>query len=299
MVVPFKGTAESLIEVRATLESLQRQPGDTMVIADNTPGSHQRSLDGASPVRVLQAAEVPTPGFARNRGAAAGHAAWIVFIDSDTLPAADLLDRYFDPEPEPGTALIGGGIRDEPVPYRSAPAARYAYLRGLMSQDETFRHDQWGFPKTANVAVRRDAFVAMGGFREKILFGEDADLCYRLRRAGWEVERREQAVVTHRNRQSVRRFLRQKALHGAALAWLNREYPESFPAKQLLGRRRVLRFCAQRMVAAIRQRDHDQLVWAVFRPLEGLADKFGRTLPNERPVSRTKWLLSALRLRDR
>jgi hypothetical protein len=37
-----------------------------------------------------------------------------------------------------------------------------------------------------------------GGFREDIRAAEDADLSYRLRAAGWTIEGREPATVTHR-----------------------------------------------------------------------------------------------------
>ena len=142
----------------------------------------------------MHAPEIPTPAYARNRGAAEGAAEWLVFIDSDATPAPDLLDRYFDPPPEPRTGLIGGGVLDEEVPAGAPAVARYAYLRGAMSQEDTFDFGEWGYPKTANVACRRAAFEEVGGFREGIRAAEDADLTYRLRAAGWEVERREDAA---------------------------------------------------------------------------------------------------------
>lgn len=162
-----------------------------------------------------------------------------MFLDADTLPLEDLLDRYFDPEPGERTGAIGGGVHDEPVPRDGPPAARYAQIRGATSQDDTFRFGEWGFPKTANAAFRRAAFDAAGGFREQIRTAEGADLSYRLRAAGWEIERREAAAVTHRGRATVRGFVAQRLLYGAGGAWLEHEYPGSFPARRRAGARLV------------------------------------------------------------
>ena len=125
---------------------------------------------------------------------------------------------------------MGGGVIDEPVPADAPAAARYAHLRALMSQENTFGWDDWSFPQTTNAACRRTAFEAVGGFREDIRAAEDADLTYRLKAAGWEVERREQAAVVHLSRRTTRAFVRQRLLHGAGGAWLDRQYPGRFPA---------------------------------------------------------------------
>lgn len=278
VVVPFKGSAEELGRLRERLGALSLRPGDSVVVVDNTPGEPR---DGA-----LHAPELATPAYARNRGVARGTAEWLVFCDADTEPRPDLLDRYFDPPPGPRTGLIGGGVIDEEVPADAPVVARYAYLRGVMSQAGTFDFgDEWGYPKTANVACRRAAFEEVGGFREGIRAAEDADLTYRLKAAGWEVERRENAAVVHASRKTLRGLVTQQALWGAGGAWVHRIYPGSVP---LVGRPGLVwwavRSFAGGLVAATRRRDRDAAILAVFRPLETLAWELGRLLPNERPV---------------
>ena len=154
-----------------------------------------------------------------------------------------------------------------------------------MSQNETHRFGTWSFPQTANAACRRAAFEEVGGFREEIRAGEDADLSFRLRAAGWEVERREAARVTHRSRQTVRGFIAQKLLHGAGGAWLDREYPGSFPARRRPGLVWWgVRTAAKGLTAAARSRNRDEALYAVLHPVELIAYEFGRSLRNERPA---------------
>jgi GT2 family glycosyltransferase len=276
VVVPFRGSQRELQELRARLARLQLGPGDTILVVDNTPGRDRRDLPG--PVAVHHAAARSTPGYARNRGAEHGTAEWLVFIDADTDPVPDLLHRYFDPPPAAETVLLAGGVIDELVPISAPAPARYAYLRRTLSQDRTFGAGKWDFAQTANVACRRTAFESVGGFRESIRSGEDADLSYRLKAARGRIERREQAAVVHRNRRTVRAFIAQAALHGAGSAWVNRHYPGSFPAR----RRPGLMWWAVRTATtgtyrAIRLRNRDHLVHAIFEPLWELSFEFGRS----------------------
>lgn len=286
VVVPFRGPAGELDQLGARLGRLRLRPGDSVLIVDNTPRRAGTKATDNGSVRIVRAPERRTPGYARNRGAVEGKADWIVFFDADTVPSEDLLDRYFEPEPEASTALIGGGVMDEPVASNGRPAARYQYMWAGLKQDNTFRLGSWGFPVTANVAVRRAAFESIGGFRDDIRAGEDADLTYRLRAAGWSVERREQAAVTHRTRQTLGSFVRQQLLHAAGAAWLERHYPGSSPSDLRLGvRPRAVHVAAGRLIAAARSGDRDRLVWAVCEPAQRLAWKYGRWLPNRRPLT--------------
>jgi glycosyltransferase involved in cell wall biosynthesis len=273
---------------------LQLAPGDSVVVVDNTQHESTRHLaEGqsrdAGRVRLLRASRIATPAFARNRGAASGSAEWIVFIDADAAPGPDLLDQYFAREPGTRTALIAGGILDEEVPPDGPLAARYAYLRGAMRQQDTFNFGEWGYPKTANVACRRTAFEAVGGFTDEIRAAEDADLTYRLRAAGWEVERREQAAVVHFSRQTTWGLLKQKALWGAGGAWLERKYPGSI---ELARGRGAIRWGASSTLRevrrAARERTRDALIYALLRPLEAIAYEAGRLISNERRLSKLR-----------
>lgn len=230
VIVPFVGSPADLDRLIEDLRTLERKPGDELIIVDNRH-PHSAPLRPAPPagdIRLERADRVPGPASARNRGAEAAVGEWLVFIDADTRPAEGLLDAYFDAPPEPDTGVLAGAIVD--VAARRTLVARHDVIRQRMSQDMTLQRTGSPYAQTANCAVRREAFQAVGGFDE-LARGEDADLCFRLREAGWALEQRPQARVEHLARETFRGWLSQQLRHGRSAAWLNRRYPGEFPAR--------------------------------------------------------------------
>ena len=268
----------------ARLGALKVGPGDTITVADNRPDASDEARGG---VRVLGAGGLQTSYYARNRGAGLGCAPWIVFLDADVHPPADLLDRYFEAAPNPATGVLAGAVVDEEPAATAPPAARYAWLKSSMSQEITLSHDGWAFAQTANAAIRREAFTQVGGFEEHIRSGGDADLCFRIRAAGWELERREHATVVHHNRQTIPRMLAQRARHGAGANWLSRRWPGALPRRRWPGlavwsAKRAL----QGATAALRH-DRDAALLGLLDGPTVWAFELGRLIPN-RPRPRLR-----------
>jgi GT2 family glycosyltransferase len=277
VVVPFAGETAALRDLRERLAGLELRADDTLTIVDNRP------VSGEAVPGVVRAPERQSSYFARNAGVRGGSNPWLLFIDADVDPPPDLLDAYFETGVDRHTAVLAGGVVDEPVePGARAPAAtRFALLHASMSQSNTMLEGRWSYAQTANCMVRREAFEAVGGFRDNLRSGGDADLCFRLRDAGWGIEARERAAVVHRSRRTMRTLLRQRARHGAGAAWLDREYPGAFPAQRRLG---LAKWTAQSWASAVaaraRGRRDDALVAAV-EPVWVWAFELGRRFGNE------------------
>jgi hypothetical protein len=262
VVVPFAGTDEQLRELIATLSRLRLRLGDQLIVSDNRQDP------------------VHTPAYARSRGAAGAGGEWLVFIDADTIPDPDLLDRYFDPAPGPGTAVLAGAIRD--VALRRTAVARNGVGRRRMSQRTTLERPGTPYAQTANCAIRRTAFESVGGFDASARAGEDADLCFRLQRAGWTLEERPRAAVDHRTRETLAAWLAQMLRHGSGAAWIERRWPGELPApapRRLA--RRLARDAADAATAAARG-DRSAATGALLEIAGAAAFELGRRVPNTR-----------------
>jgi len=286
VVLPFRGSDEALERVVERLSALRLQPGDSVTIADNRAAAAGSRAIGD--VVVMGAGGVQTSYHARNGGVARGGAEWLVFLDADVLPPPDLLDRYFVPPPNARVGVLAGAVADEEPPAdKATPAARYAWLKSSMSQDITLADGRFAFAQTANAAVRRVAFEQVGGFEERVRSGGDADLCFRVRAAGWELERREQAAVVHRNRQTIPRMLAQRARHGAGAAWLSQRWPGALPRRRWPGLAWwSVRRAAAGLVAAARN-DRDAALLGLLDGPAVWAFELGRLIPN-RPRPRLR-----------
>lgn len=274
VIVPFAGSDAELRACLAGLGQLALRAGDEVLVADNRPGS----ADGgaAHGVRIVAADGARAAGFARNRAAAVAHGEWLVLIDADTRPSGDLLQRYFEPPPGERTAVLAGGIAD--VPGSSSSAARYAAQRAQMSHRVTLDRHGTPYAQSANMAVRADAFAGVGGFDEGARSGEDADLCFRLARAGWGLEERPAAFVEHPTRASLGGLLTQVAHHGSGAAWLNRRYPGEFPVpgpRAVAGR---LARAGRGAIRAARRGDREDVDAGLIEVVEAGAFLVGRLL---------------------
>lgn len=275
VVAPVAGDATLVRAVLARLHGLDLRDGDTVTVVDN------RGVGVLHP-DVLVATATRTSYFARNAGADRGSAPWLLFLDADVEPPADLLDRLFAALPAEDVGVLAGAVLDSDPGPRGPAAERYAWLKSSMSQETTLADDRgpWAFAQTANAAVRREAFAAVGGFREDVRSGGDADLCFRLAADGWSLERRPGAAVVHRNRASVRAMLGQRFRHGTGAAWLASEHPGALPARRWPG---LLAWGVRRAatgVGAAVRRDRDAALLGLLDGPAVWAFELGRRVPN-------------------
>jgi N-acetylglucosaminyl-diphospho-decaprenol L-rhamnosyltransferase len=152
----------------------------------------------------------------KNRGFAAANnqvlphcrGRYILFLNPDTEVVSGAFRQaitYMDAMPHiglAGTKLINpDGTLHESVSYRY-PGQKYTG-RKLSSLKGSIACVQG-----SSMIVRSDVMKAVGGFDEDFfLYGEDQDLCLRIRKSGFEIGYIESAVVVHLGGQSERQTL--------------------------------------------------------------------------------------------
>jgi len=118
------------------------------------------------------------PAAARNAGWQRSQTEWVVFLDDDVVPAVGWTTSLED-DLRRGSARTGAvqGRIDVPLPPARRPTDWERNVAGLVGA-------RWA---TADMAIRRSALEAVGGFHERFprAYREDADLGLRLADAGY------------------------------------------------------------------------------------------------------------------
>jgi glycosyltransferase involved in cell wall biosynthesis/GT2 family glycosyltransferase len=229
VIVPFAGDRADASATLDAFRALKLRDGDELIVADNSVD--QVFADPTGDIRVVAATTQRSSYYARNIGAEAATAEWLLFIDADCLPRPDLLDVYLrQPVPEP-IGLMGGPILS--TGGGDTLAARWG--RSRESSVESFHLDGHPLPAVpgANLMVRRSAWGQVGGFQEGIRSAGDIEFCWRVQEAGWRFRYSPEASVEHAAASRLRPLLRRTARHGAGRRWLNRRENGWWPGPSL------------------------------------------------------------------
>jgi GT2 family glycosyltransferase len=228
---------ETRADLRACLSALQGDEWSEIVVVDNA------STDGSA---AMVEAEFPQAKLIRNEenlgfGAAANQALrtcsseYVLLLNGDTQPdagAGGALAAYLAGHPRaaivgPRLLNVDGTLQPSCFPFLT-PWRAALVMSGLNAvvaavpplahrHLPTTPHDRprivpW--VKGAAVAVRRAAVVGAGGFDERFfMYGEEAELSYRLREIGWETHFAPVASVVHREHASTPGGRAQVQLH--------------------------------------------------------------------------------------
>jgi N-acetylglucosaminyl-diphospho-decaprenol L-rhamnosyltransferase len=201
---------DSAADLAATLPALTAQlvPRDELVLVDNasadgTPAA-ARALAPAATVIETGA----NLGFAGgcNAGARASTAPLLLFLNPDAVPAAGCVEALREcaarrPEWGAWQALVtmaGGALVNTAGNEVHFLGFGWAGRCGEPVAAVANEAAEVGFASGAALVVRREAWDAAGGFDDRyFMYGEDLDLCLRLRLAGWGIGLEPRAAVEH------------------------------------------------------------------------------------------------------
>jgi GT2 family glycosyltransferase len=207
--------------LRESLASAVREGADEVVVVDNASSDGSAEMVRAEYPRVTLHANPTNRGYgaAANQGIASCTAAYVVLLNADACLGAGALtalraclDDHSD------TAIVGPRLLNVDGSLQPSCYAFPGSLPWILDNDILFRLNR-GLPivrtrllrtwahdrervvpwiKGAAMAIRREAFDAVGGFDESFpLFYEETDLCQRVTAAGWRILFSPAATVHH------------------------------------------------------------------------------------------------------
>jgi mycofactocin system glycosyltransferase len=229
VVIPVKDRAEELARCLASLARLD-YPQEKLQVIVVDDGSRD---DSPLVARQAGALVLPSggtgrgPAAARNVGASVATGDILAFIDSDCSASAgwlaELLPAFDDPE-----MVAVGGLVDGMC--TASAVDRYEAVMSSLSLGSRERSGSGGndtfYLPSCNLLVRRSAFLAARGFDDSMHVGEDVDLTWRLRDAGWTIAYLPVGRVLHEHRSSVRSFMSRRFDYGTSEGQLQVLHPQ-------------------------------------------------------------------------
>jgi GT2 family glycosyltransferase len=236
VVICAYNAADTLEDNLRSIDQLTYPDYEVILVND---GSKDRTseIGRAHPrVRVI---DTPNQGLsaARNVGLAEATGDIVAYTDADTRVDRDWLT--FLVQPFVNSDVVGSGGPNV-VPADDPPIAQcIARAPGgpthVLLDDRIAEH-----VPGCNMAFRRDALLAIGGFNAVYLrAGDDVDVCWRLQARGWKIGFASAALVWHHHRNSVNAYWRQQVGYGEGETWLMAHHPEKFLDGHMVWRGRI------------------------------------------------------------
>lgn len=168
------------------------------------------------------------PAGARNAGLRLVTTPFVVFADSDVVPAPDTVPTLLRHFADPRVAMAVPRITGLPTHAATSWIGRYENARSSLDLGAHPAGVRPGSPvswaSTACVVARVDALT--DGFDEHMTVGEDVDLCWRLIESGWRVRYEPTVEAAHEHRVRVSDWFLRKTVYGTGAHPLAQRHPE-------------------------------------------------------------------------
>ncbi|MGE0294932.1 MAG: glycosyltransferase [Hyphomonadaceae bacterium] len=230
IVICTLGRPADLAECLAAIEA-ERVAGREIVVVDNGPDAETEAV--ARAVGGVRYVVEPRRGLnnARNTGLRAATGDVVVYVDDDVRPEpgwVDALLRRFD---KPEVGIVCGLVLPEALETEGQIGFQYDLGFGGMGMKPIafgrsflklwpWSPPVWDIGAGANMAVRRDMALAIGGFDGRVGAGvtggggDDTEFWHNLLLHGGEARYEPLAVVRHRHRRTMRELKRQAYVYG-------------------------------------------------------------------------------------
>ncbi len=169
-------------------------------------------------LRYLTENKIQSSYAARNLGIRNSSYDILAFTDADCRPQTDWLLNLVKPFINPQIGIVVGEII---ALHGNSLLEQYAQRHQLMSQHFLLKHPFGAYGQTANIAIRKSAFVDSGLFRPHLTTGGDADICWRIQQQGWKLEYAAKAIISHRHRATLNNFRSQFRRYGRSNYYLH------------------------------------------------------------------------------
>ncbi len=225
VVVCAYNAADTLEDCLVSLGKLHYPDVEVVLVNDGSRDGTEAIGQRHPWVRLIS---TPNQGLsaARNVGLSAATGQIVAYTDADVRVDPDWLTYLVQPFITSDVVAVGGpNVVPPDDPWTAQCVARAPGGPTQVMFDDRIAEHVPG----CNLAVRRDALLAIGGFNPIFLrAGDDVDVCWRLQATGGKIGFAPAALVWHHHRASVKAYWRQQVGYGEGEVWLRPHHPNKF-----------------------------------------------------------------------
>ncbi len=201
VIIPVYNGGESFRQCLSSISTSILKPNEVIVVSDgDTDKSWLLAVDWGA--QVIRVEEKGGPAQARNLGANSAQGEILFFVDADVAIAPDTINQVrLAFQEDPSLAALIGSYDDSPGASNFLSQYKNLFHHYTHQNAQTEAFTFWG----ACGAIRRDIFLAIGGFDENYRRPcvEDIELGYRLKSAGYKIRLDKALQVKHLKRWGV------------------------------------------------------------------------------------------------
>jgi len=213
-----------------------------IIVVDNgsTDGSQQMLAEKYPDVKIIQNSENVGLGKASNQGIEATKGRYVLLLNNDTIvngPSFDFMVDFLNENPKVGAA--GGKIFNPDGTVQSCYNNFSTFWEEFLIATRLGELIRPGYPSiidaedvksvdwitSACLMVRRTALDQVGLLDENyFIYGDEADLQYRIKAAGWTIYYLPQATLIHYGGRSMTRWPRRKMVYRGKMLFYKKNY---------------------------------------------------------------------------
>ena len=219
IIIPTFQRPEELARCLAALSEQHFEHGWEVIVIDDGGGDLQDTLLPFQDHLSLRYIYQPNsgPARARNRGAEVAEGERLAFLDDDCSPDSSWAEKLTAATDRHPSAAVGGHTVNSLGDNKYAQASQ-DLIDFLYEYHESKENHPGTFFTTNNLSLRKDDFLAVGGFDEGFerAAGEDREFGYRWLQAGKEMVYCPEVLVHHFHNLTLGSFARQHFNYGSA-----------------------------------------------------------------------------------
>jgi len=231
IIIPFQTVTSYLYETLEHIGQLQGPIFEVILLPDEPIPAEE--IGGLTyPFQIIPTWTV-SPAVKRDMGARASNGEFLAFIDDDAYPAVDWLEKVLPHFQDKAIAAVGGPQITPPEDGFWQQVSGATFLSPLNGKavcrywpcNKRFFVEDW---PSVNLIVRKEDFLAIGGFDTNFWPGEDTKLCLDLvTKLHKKILYEPEAKVYHHRRAGFLRHMKQVGNYGLHRGFFAKQFPKT------------------------------------------------------------------------